>query len=265
MRRVGKGFSGVETPLFKGMLVEQEIEEEADADEHAEEVNTGDAAHGDDSAAHGEVPTFTEEPSIPSPTQPTPPPQPPQDIPLTSQVQQTPPQSPQVQPPSPPPQPQQVADFPMSLLREAIDACAALTKRVEHLEYDKVAQALKITKLKKRVKKLEKRNKVRVLKLRRLQRVGTSQRVDTSDDTMMDDESNQGRMIAEMDKDDVVVLKDNKEEDKDVADAVKDVEKAKVDESAQVQGRQAESQAKIYKNDMDHANRVLSMQEDETE
>nr|GEV32030.1 putative ribonuclease H-like domain-containing protein [Tanacetum cinerariifolium] len=38
--------------------------------------------------------------------------------------------------------------------------------------------------------------------------------VDTSDDTVMDDESNQGRMIAEIDKDDVVVLMDDKEEDK---------------------------------------------------
>nr|GEX81990.1 hypothetical protein [Tanacetum cinerariifolium] len=52
-----------------------------------------------------------------------------------------------------------------------------------------------------RVKKLEKRNKVRVLKLRRLQK---------------------GRMIAKMDQDDAVVLKDDKEEDKKVADAVKD-------------------------------------------
>nr|GEY14143.1 SRP72 RNA-binding domain-containing protein [Tanacetum cinerariifolium] len=88
--------------------------------------------------------------------------------------------------------------------------------------------------------------------------VGTSHRVDTSDDTVVDDESNQERMIAELDKDDVVVLMDEKEEDKKV-------EEAKVDESAQVQGRQAESQAKIYKIDMDHANKVLSMQEDESE
>nr|GFC39098.1 hypothetical protein [Tanacetum cinerariifolium] len=71
-------------------------------------------------------------------------------------------------------------------------------------------------------------------------------------------------MIAEMDQDDVVVLEDDKKEDREVADAVKDVEEAKVDESAQDQGRQAESQAKIYKIDMDHANKVLSMQEDET-
>nr|GEU42724.1 hypothetical protein [Tanacetum cinerariifolium] len=115
-----------------------------------------------------------------------------------------------------------------------MEACAALTRRVEHLEYDKVAQALEITKLKRRVKKLEKRNKVRVLKLRRLQRVGTSQRVETSNDIMMDDESNQRRMIAEIDQDDAVILKDDKEEDKVVVDAIKDVEESKVDEIVDV-------------------------------
>nr|GEX85087.1 hypothetical protein [Tanacetum cinerariifolium] len=170
------------------------------SDEHVEEVNTGDAAEGDYSVVHGEVATVVEEQSIPSPTPPTPPPQPPQ----------------------------------------AMDACAAFTRRVEHLEYDKVAQALEITKLKMRVKKLEKRSKVRVLKLRR-------------------------RMIAEIDHDDAVVLNDNKEEDKEVADVVKYVEEAKVDESAQDQERKAKSQAKIYKIDMDHSNKVLSMQEDKTE
>nr|GEX77877.1 hypothetical protein [Tanacetum cinerariifolium] len=51
---------------------------------------------------------------------------------------------------------------------------------------------------------------------------------------VMDDESNQGSMIAKMDEDDVVVLIDEKEEDKKV-------EEAKVVESAQVHGRQAES------------------------
>nr|GEW75452.1 hypothetical protein [Tanacetum cinerariifolium] len=174
-----------------------------------------------------------------------------------------------VQPPSPqpqpPPQPQQAVDFPLSLLQEAIDACDALNRIVEHLEYDKVAQALVITKLKRRVKKLEKRNNVRVLKLRRLQKVGTSQRVETSNDTVMDDESNQERMIAEMDQDDVVVMEDDKAKDKYVVDAVKDAKEAKVDKSAQVQGRQAESQAEIYKIDIDHANKVLSVQEDKNE
>nr|GEX95492.1 hypothetical protein [Tanacetum cinerariifolium] len=74
-------------------------------------------------------------------------------------------------------------------LSTALDAYAALTRRVEYLEYDKVAQALEITKLKRKGKKLEKENKE----------------------------------------------------------------------------RQVESQAEIYKIDMDHANKVLSMQEDETE
>nr|GEX24951.1 hypothetical protein [Tanacetum cinerariifolium] len=56
-----------------------------DADENVEEVNAGDATAGDDSVAHGEVPTVTKEPSIPSPTPPTPTLQPPQDISSTSQ------------------------------------------------------------------------------------------------------------------------------------------------------------------------------------
>nr|GEV90921.1 xylulose kinase-1 [Tanacetum cinerariifolium] len=85
LTRVGKGFSGVEIPLFEGILVEQQGDEEGDAYEHVKEVNAGDAAHGDDSSAHGEVPTVTKEPSIPSPTPPNPPPQPPQDLPSTSQ------------------------------------------------------------------------------------------------------------------------------------------------------------------------------------
>nr|GFC83059.1 hypothetical protein [Tanacetum cinerariifolium] len=109
-----------------------------------------------------------------------------------------------------------------------MDTCVALTRRVEHLEFDKVAQALENTKLKRRVKKQERNNEVRVLKLRRLQRVGTSQRVETSDETVMDDVSNQGRMIVEVDADADVVLEDVKE----AADKAKEVaEDAKVDES----------------------------------
>nr|GEX43292.1 xylulose kinase-1 [Tanacetum cinerariifolium] len=53
MRRVGKGFSGIETPLFEGMLVVQEVVAEGDVEVHREEVNAGDAAKGDVSA--GEV------------------------------------------------------------------------------------------------------------------------------------------------------------------------------------------------------------------
>nr|GFA23951.1 hypothetical protein [Tanacetum cinerariifolium] len=144
------------------------------------------------------------------------------------------------------PQPQGV-DFPMSLLQEALDTYAALTRRVEHLEHDKVAQNLEITKLMTRVKKLERANKVKTLKLRRLRKVGTSQRVDTSDDTVMEDVSNQGRMIDELDKDEGAVLMNEKEETKEVRDITGD---------AQVEGRQAE----IYQIDMDHAAKVLTDQ-----
>nr|GEV39908.1 hypothetical protein [Tanacetum cinerariifolium] len=76
----------------------------------------------------------------------------------------------------------------MNLLQDQMDTCTTLTRRVEHLEFDKVAKAIKITKLKQREKKLERKNK--------------------------------GRMIADMDADADVVL----EEAKEVADMVKNDE-----------------------------------------
>nr|GEV92381.1 hypothetical protein [Tanacetum cinerariifolium] len=163
MRRLGKGFSRVETSLFEGMLVAQEIEE-GDADENVEDVHAGDATEGDVSAANDEVTTADEKPSIPSPTPTTPPPQPSQDVPSTSQ------------------------------------------------------------------------------------KVGTAQRIDTYDDNVMDDVSNQGRMIAGMDLDDDVVL----EEAKDVAEDAKDDQDVDVQVNADIQGRTAESQTEIYKIDLDH-------------
>nr|GEX44655.1 hypothetical protein [Tanacetum cinerariifolium] len=82
MRRVGKGFFGVDTPLFEGMLVAQEVGEDVD-EVHAEVVNTtGVIVEG---AASDDVNAAIDEQSIPSPTPPTPPPQPSQHIPSTSQ------------------------------------------------------------------------------------------------------------------------------------------------------------------------------------
>nr|GEX09508.1 retrovirus-related Pol polyprotein from transposon TNT 1-94 [Tanacetum cinerariifolium] len=109
------------------------------------------------------------------------------------------------------------------------------------IEQNKVAQYLEIIKLKTRVKKLEKTNKVKTLKLRRLRKVGTSQRVDTSDDTLMEDVSNQGRIIDELDKDDDVV-KETEEVRKNTNDA-------------QVEGRQAD----IYHIDIDHVAKVINV------
>nr|GEX24827.1 hypothetical protein [Tanacetum cinerariifolium] len=70
----------------------------------------------------------------------------------------------------------------------------------------------------------------------------------------MEDVSNQGRIIDELDKDEGAVLMSEKEEKetKEVKDITSD---------AQVEGRQAD----IYQIDMDHAVKVLSIQEDEPE
>nr|GEW34470.1 retrovirus-related Pol polyprotein from transposon TNT 1-94 [Tanacetum cinerariifolium] len=62
-----KGFSGVKTPLFEEMIVEQQVAEEGDTDENVEDVNAGNAAEGDVSADNDEVPSADEEPSISSP------------------------------------------------------------------------------------------------------------------------------------------------------------------------------------------------------
>nr|GEY13213.1 hypothetical protein [Tanacetum cinerariifolium] len=168
MRRVGKGCSGVETPLFEGMLVAREPEEQGDVEEHSNKEEQGNAD------------TTAEEP-------------------VTAVDDFV--QSPLPQQQSSPPAPAQGAHFPISLLQEALNACAALAGRVKHLEHDKVAQDLEILKLKSRVKTLERANKVKTMKLRRLTKVGTSQRIESSTDTIMEDVSNQRRMTKESDKD----------------------------------------------------------------
>nr|GEX91833.1 synaptobrevin, longin-like domain protein [Tanacetum cinerariifolium] len=186
MRMVGKGFSGIDTLLFEGMIVAQQVGEGAD-EVHVKDVPAaGVADEGAASVADDDVPAAIDEPSIPSPTLPTQPPPPSQDQPSTSQD----------------------ADISMDLLQNLLDTCTTLKRRVEHLEHDKITQALEITKLKQRVKKLERMNKLKVLKLRRLKRVGTTQRIETFDDTVMDDVPKQGRMITDMDADVDVTLKD---------------------------------------------------------
>nr|GEW80143.1 xylulose kinase-1 [Tanacetum cinerariifolium] len=69
------------------------------------------------------------------------------------------------------------------------------------------------------VKKVERANKVKGLKLRRLKKVGTSQRIKSSDDTDMEDASNQGRMIDELDRDTCVALMDDEGAEKKEEDA----------------------------------------------
>nr|GEY39830.1 retrovirus-related Pol polyprotein from transposon TNT 1-94 [Tanacetum cinerariifolium] len=151
MRRIGKGFSGVETHLFDAMLVQQQVP-------NAAEVNAEDEDDNEVSAA----------PTPPSPT-PATTPSPPQQEPIPS-----PPQAQSAQPSSPPPQqPSQTADISessMTLLTKLMETCATLTKKVANLEQDKIAQALEITKLNQRVKKLEKQRGFKSSGLKRLRK-----------------------------------------------------------------------------------------------
>ncbi|GKB95898.1 hypothetical protein Tco_0982035 [Tanacetum coccineum] len=73
-----------------------------------------------------------------------------------------------------------------------------------NLETTKTAQAKEITSLKKRVKKLEQRGRSRTSGLKRLYKVGTSRRVESSAEASLGDQevaSKQGRNIAEIDSD----------------------------------------------------------------
>nr|GEU37885.1 hypothetical protein [Tanacetum cinerariifolium] len=82
---IGKGCSGVETSLFEGMIVVQQVGEGAD-EVNVDVLHTvGVADKGAASINDDDVLATVDEPSIPSPTPPTPPPQPSQDIPSTSQ------------------------------------------------------------------------------------------------------------------------------------------------------------------------------------
>ncbi|GJZ49600.1 hypothetical protein Tco_0603790 [Tanacetum coccineum] len=89
-------------------------------------------------------------------------------------------------------------------LNELIEMCTNLLQRVQDLETTKTAQAKEITSLKKRVKKLEQRGRSRTSGLKRLYKVGTSRRVESSTEASLGDQedaSKQGRNIAEIDAD----------------------------------------------------------------
>nr|GEY93238.1 hypothetical protein [Tanacetum cinerariifolium] len=137
------------------------------------------------------------------------------------------PSLPHQQPQSTPQAPPQSAEVPPHLLQQVLDTCSALTCRVETLEHDNATQKLEIIQLKAKVKRLGRENKVKTSKFRRLKKVGTSQRIESSDD--MEDVFNQGRMINNLDKDEGIEL------------------------------------VEIYNLDLDHPLKVLSMQEDDSE
>ncbi|GKA32941.1 hypothetical protein Tco_0719308 [Tanacetum coccineum] len=81
-------------------------------------------------------------------------------------------------------------------LHELMNLCTKLSDRVLALETTKTTQALEIASLKSRVKKLEKKASKRTYKFKRLYRVGTTRRVESSNDEGLgaqEDASKQGR------------------------------------------------------------------------
>nr|GEV50426.1 hypothetical protein [Tanacetum cinerariifolium] len=113
---------------------------------------------------------------------------------------QDPTPTPHATPPASPPQeqPSLPHESSMSLLNTLMETCASLSKKVAELEQDKNTQALEILKLKKRVKKLEKKKRSKSLGFKRLRKIGTSQRVESSSDTVVDVET-QDEEVAAMD------------------------------------------------------------------
>nr|GEX21430.1 hypothetical protein [Tanacetum cinerariifolium] len=69
-----------------------------------------------------------------------------------------------------PTQPTHTSEYSITLLNTLMETCATLTYKVAHLEQDKVAQALEITKLKQRVKKLERKRRLKHSGLKRLRK-----------------------------------------------------------------------------------------------
>nr|GEX47267.1 hypothetical protein [Tanacetum cinerariifolium] len=218
MRRVEKGFSGVQTPLFEGMLAARQLAKEGIPEEQVQ-ADVVVAA-----AVQENVAEDVANVAIPSP--------PSHDIPSPSQEQSLPPQQPQSSPQAPP----QGAEFPTHI-QQILDVCSALTRCVENLEHDKAAQKLEIIKLKARVKRLERANKVKSSKLRHLRKVGASRRIESSDD--MEDIFNQGRMIDDLDKDEGIEL------GRMIDDLDKDegIELVKDADIAETKGRHAAEQA----------------------
>ncbi|GKA94220.1 hypothetical protein Tco_0816206 [Tanacetum coccineum] len=100
-------------------------------------------------------------------------------------------------------------------LTELMSLCTKLQKQVLDLEEAKTAQAKKIASLKKRVKQLEKRKNSRTSGLKRLRKVGSASKVESSNDVSLgaqEDASKQGRKIVELDADAEVTLIDETQE-----------------------------------------------------
>ncbi|GJX38703.1 hypothetical protein Tco_0252006 [Tanacetum coccineum] len=100
-------------------------------------------------------------------------------------------------------------------LIELMNLCTQLQSRVLVLETRKSNQALEIESLKRRVKIFEKRRKSRTPGFKRLMKVRSASRVESTNDTSLgaqEDASKQGRKIDDLDADEEVTLVDETQE-----------------------------------------------------
>ncbi|GJZ50232.1 hypothetical protein Tco_0604422 [Tanacetum coccineum] len=179
MRRVGKGFSRNETPLFDTMLVQPQNQADEDVEMPIDEEQSSTI-------------------SAPSTSEPQDQPSTPHDSPEQEPTHSSPYDSPLtgVNPPR--------SEEGSLQLAELMALYTSLQRKVDALEKDKLAQATEILSLKKRVEKLEKRRKSKPSVLKRLRKIGSATRVESSEEASLGAEENaskQGGMMSDIDAD----------------------------------------------------------------
>ncbi|GJX00208.1 hypothetical protein Tco_0184121 [Tanacetum coccineum] len=196
MKRPGKGFSGKVTPLFETMMVQatEDMGEDSAAptDSHSTPIHTQPS-----SSKPQKKKSRRKQRKDSGPTEPI----------LDEAINEEHVATPSCDPP-------QSGEDRMQLT-ELMDLCTQLQSRVLALETTKSNQALEIESLKRRVKSLEKRRKSRTPGFKRLRKVGSASRVESSNDVSLgaqEDASKQGRKIADLDADAEVTLVDETQE-----------------------------------------------------
>ncbi|GJZ54225.1 hypothetical protein Tco_0609110 [Tanacetum coccineum] len=166
MKRPGKGFSGKVTPLFETMMVQatEDMGEDsvAPTDSHSTPIHTQPSL-----SKPQKKKSRRKQRKDSGPTEPIP------DEAINEEHVATPSCDP----------PQSGED--RMQLTELMDLCTQLQSRVLALETTKSNQALEIKSLKRRVKSLEKRRKSRTPGFKRLRKVGSASRVESSTDVSL--------------------------------------------------------------------------------
>ncbi|GJZ77599.1 hypothetical protein Tco_0642271 [Tanacetum coccineum] len=186
MKRPGKGFSGRVTPLFPTMMLQASEDMGEDSATPSDSHSTPIISQPSSSKPQKKK-SKRKQRKDSSPTEPV------TDEAHVSTPSYDPPQS---------------GEDSMQLF-ELMNLCTSLQEKVLDLEKAKTAQAKKIASLKKRVKQLEKRRKLRTLGFKRLRKVGSTSRVESSNDVSLgtqEDASKQGRKIKDLDANAEVTL-----------------------------------------------------------